>query len=96
MAASEPAEAQLAVVAEMFSTLSNPTRLAIFCRIVEREWSVNELAADLNISQSALSQHLRKLRDARIVKTRRDRQNMYYHCSDKAVVHFLTYTGLLR
>nr|WP_246727621.1 metalloregulator ArsR/SmtB family transcription factor [Agrobacterium sp. MA01] len=91
-----PTDVEFEVAAEVFSALANPTRLAVFCRIIEREWSVNELADSLSISQSALSQHLRRLRDSKMVKTRRDRQSMYYSCSDKTVIHFLTYSGLLR
>lgn len=82
-------------VALIFSTLANSIRLAIFCRIIEREWSVNELADDIGLSQSALSQHLRKLRNAKVVKTRRDRQVVYYRCEDTTVMTLLSQTGLI-
>lgn len=90
-----PLESDLERTASVFSTLANSIRLAIFCRIIEREWSVNELADDIGLSQSALSQHLRKLRDAKVVKTRRDRQTVYYRCDDTRVLDLLTQTGLI-
>jgi DNA-binding transcriptional ArsR family regulator len=64
--------------------------------VIEREWSVNELAAELKISQSALSQHLGKLRQARIVKVRRQSQSIFYRCDDDLVLRLLAEAGLLR
>jgi ArsR family transcriptional regulator, virulence genes transcriptional regulator len=80
----------------VFSSLSNPVRLAVLLRLIEREWSVNEMASDLAISQSALSQHLAKLRQAGIVSSRRDRQAVFYHCSDGCVSRLLAEAGLMR
>ncbi|MFL0692989.1 MAG: ArsR/SmtB family transcription factor [Agrobacterium tumefaciens] len=80
----------------VFSSLSNPVRLGVLLRLTEREWSVNEMALDLEISQSALSQHLGKLRHAGIVRSRRDRQTVFYHCSDAFVIRLLTEAGLMR
>lgn len=79
----------------LFSTLANPVRLAIFCRIIEREWSVNDLADEVGLRQSALSQHLRKLRDAKVVKTRRERHVVYYRCADAIVLRLLSQVGLI-
>jgi DNA-binding transcriptional ArsR family regulator len=80
----------------VFLTLSNTVRLGVLLRLIEREWSVNEMASDLQISQSALSQHLGKLRQAGIVRSRRDRQTVFYHCSDDTVMRLLTDAGLTR
>lgn len=80
----------------LLSCMASTTRLAILSRIIYREWSVNELADDLCISQSALSQHLRKLREAKIVRNRRDRQNMFYRCEDQRVIDLLTQVGVIR
>jgi ArsR family transcriptional regulator, virulence genes transcriptional regulator len=80
----------------VFASLSNPVRLGVLLRLTEREWSVNEMASDLAISQSALSQHLSKLRQAGIVRSRRDRQVVFYHCSDALVIRLLAEAGLLR
>lgn len=79
----------------VFSSLSNTIRLGILLRLIEREWSVNEMASDLRISQSALSQHLGKLRQAGIVRSRRDRQTVFYHCSDDNVMRLLIQAGLI-
>ncbi|KQW26378.1 hypothetical protein ASE36_20565 [Rhizobium sp. Root274] len=82
--------------AKVFTSLSNPTRLEVLLRIIKREWTVNELAADLHTSQSALSQHLGKLRQAGIVRARRDRQSIFYCCSDELVLRLLTEAGLVK
>lgn len=81
--------------AAVFTSLSNPIRLSVLLRLIEREWSVNELAADLVISQSALSQHLGKLRQAGIIRSRRYRQSIFYRCSDDLVLRLLAEIGLV-
>lgn len=86
----------LETVAKVFTSLSNPTRLEVLLRIIKREWTVNELAADLHISQSALSQHLGKLRQAGIVRARRDRQFLFYCCDDELVLRLLAEAGLMK
>ncbi|MFL0691629.1 MAG: ArsR/SmtB family transcription factor [Agrobacterium tumefaciens] len=88
-------EVDLEQIALLFATLANSARLAIFCRIIEREWSVNDLADEVGLRQSALSQHLRKLRDAKVVKTRRERQIVYYRCADATVLRLLSQVGLI-
>jgi ArsR family transcriptional regulator, virulence genes transcriptional regulator len=84
----------LETAAIIFSNLSNTVRLSVLVRLVKREWSVNELAAAVEIGQSALSQHLAKLRDAGLVRTRKDRQTVFYHCSDDTVIRLLAEAGL--
>lgn len=86
----------LGKAAHTFATLSNEVRLGVLLRIIEREWSVNELAVDLELSQSALSQHLGKLRQARIVRARRNRQSIFYRCDDDLVLRLLSEAGLLK
>lgn len=63
---------------ETLKALSNPKRLAILCRLGEGEVSVNGLSAEVGLSQSALSQHLAKLREQGLVATRREQQTIYY------------------
>lgn len=87
--------AALEKAADVFSHLSNPSRLNVLLRVIEREWSVNELSADLGMSQSALSQHLGKLRQARIVRGRRARQSVFYSCNDDLVLRLLAEVGLV-
>tara|TARA_B110000037_G_scaffold221669_1_gene293402 strand:+ start:591 stop:890 length:300 start_codon:yes stop_codon:yes gene_type:complete len=59
--------------------MANPKRLAILCRLGEKEESVSELSSHVDLSQSALSQHLAKLRELNLVATRREQQTIYYH-----------------
>jgi DNA-binding transcriptional ArsR family regulator len=53
--------------ADAWSALGDPTRRAIFERLVERPRAVGELAGGLPVSRPAVSQHLRVLKDARLV-----------------------------
>lgn len=78
----------------VFSSLSNAVRLGVLVRLIKREWSVNELASDLEIGQSALSQHLGKLRQAGIVRSRRNAQTMFYRCDNHTVIRLLAEAGL--
>jgi DNA-binding transcriptional ArsR family regulator len=64
--------------ADLLAALANRRRLAILCRLVEGERSVGALAESLGIGQSALSQHLAKLREQGLVSTRREGQTIYY------------------
>jgi DNA-binding transcriptional ArsR family regulator len=60
------------------SALADPTRRAIFERLAKRPMSVGELAEGLPVSRPAVSQHLRALKDARLVEHERaGTQNIY-------------------
>lgn len=76
--------------ARLFASLANECRLDILSIIIGREASVNELAAILGKSQSAVSQHLGKLRQENLVTTRRDGQTVYYFCQDLRVSRTFT------
>ncbi|EAU40426.1 transcriptional regulator protein (repressor of nodulation genes), ArsR family [Fulvimarina pelagi HTCC2506] len=65
-------------VAAILSLIANPARLRILCLLAEGEMQVGALAERVGLSQSALSQHLAKLRAGGAVETRRDRQTIYY------------------
>jgi ArsR family transcriptional regulator len=71
-------EAKAAAAARMLKALSNEHRLMILCKLTEGELSVGDLVDAIGLSQSALSQHLAKLRADRLVATRRDAQTIYY------------------
>lgn len=75
--------------ADLLALLANPNRLKVLGLIAKEEWSVSALATEIDLSQSALSQHLKKFRDANVVGVRRDAQNIYYSCSSKDVVKVL-------
>lgn len=62
----------------LLKALANENRLMILCHLEGRELSVSELNACLDLSQSALSQHLAVLRRDKLVKTRRKSQTIYY------------------
>ena len=54
----------------------------VLCQLVEGEHAVGALQEGSGLSQSALSQHLAKLRDAGLVATRREAQTIYYSLAD--------------
>ena len=62
----------------LLKALGNEHRLLILCRLLEGERSVGELVRLVGLSQSALSQHLARLRRDRLVTTRRKAQTIYY------------------
>jgi len=68
--------------ARLLKLLANEQRLTVLCRLSGTEMSVTELGEYVNLSQSALSQHLAKLRADGLVATRRDAQTIYYRLSD--------------
>jgi ArsR family transcriptional regulator, virulence genes transcriptional regulator len=69
-------------VAGRLALVANAKRLLILCELVNGERSVSSLQAAVGLSQSALSQHLAKLRDAGMVATRRESQTIHYRISD--------------
>ena len=74
----------------LLTVLANESRLAILCHLVEGEHSVGELLEAVGLSQSALSQHLAKLRASDIVATRRNAQTVYYRLASKAASSVMT------
>ncbi len=64
--------------AELFRTLADPTRRAVFERLAGSEMTVSELKAGFEVSQPAISQHLSALRGAGLVEERRQGRNAYY------------------
>lgn len=80
---------QAAIAAEFLSAMANPKRLLILTSLVNEEMAVGALANQVGLSQSALSQHLSKLRAQNLVTTRRDAQTIYYSTSSDAVLKVL-------
>ena len=70
---------------DVLRALSNETRLLVLCQLGRGELSVGELNALVGLSQSALSQHLAKLRAAGLVATRREAQTIFYRIADPRV-----------
>ena len=71
-------ETQAEAIVSLLKALSNEKRLVIICALSEGEKNVGELERRVDLSQSALSQHLARLRRDGIVKTRREAQTIYY------------------
>ena len=69
--------------ASWMKVLSNPHRLKIICVLYYGEKFVGELGVATGLSQSAMSQHLARLRRAGLVETRRDGQAIYYSLTQK-------------
>jgi DNA-binding transcriptional ArsR family regulator len=76
-AADLPAE-QVDLAVEVFRMLADPTRVRVLWALIDAERSVNELAAQLGKPPASVSQHLAKLRMARLVRTRRHGTHMFY------------------
>lgn len=64
--------------AQLLKLLAHPQRLRVLCLLADGESSVGDLNRRVDLSQSALSQHLAKLRDTGLVTTRRESQAIYY------------------
>jgi ArsR family transcriptional regulator len=76
-------EQQASRVAAILRAIANERRLMILCKLVEMgEANVTSLAAAVGLSQSALSQHLAKMRQEGIVTYRRDRQTLWYRIAE--------------
>ena len=79
--------------ADLLSAMSNAKRLLILCNLIEGEMPVGQLAETVGLSQSALSQHLAKLRARKLVSTRRDAQTIYYSIASESVYRVLETIG---
>lgn len=75
--------AKAGAAAALMKALSNEHRLLILCHLIAAgELTVGSLVERIGLSQSALSQHLAKLREERLVSFRRDAQTLFYRVSD--------------
>ena len=75
-------EELLADVVDTFKALSDPTRAQLVYLLTEREYSVNELSTQVSVSASTVSHHLTKLRAIRLVRTRREGNQIFYSIDD--------------
>ena len=80
-----PKEETLYDLAEFFKVFGDSTRIRIICALFESEMCVYDLAACLDMTQSAISHQLRILKQANLVKFRRDGKLMYYSLDDEHV-----------
>ena len=72
-------------LAALFKALSDPTRVRIMSALARREFCVNDLAAALEMTQSAVSHQLSDLRELRVVRYRRDGRHIFYRLDDEHV-----------
>jgi ArsR family transcriptional regulator, virulence genes transcriptional regulator len=83
-------ERNAAQAAQFLKLLANENRLLILCRLMlAREMSVNDLAGAVGLSQSALSQHLGKMREEGLLATRRAAQTVFYRIADRDAARLL-------
>ena len=88
-------ESEQSKLTTVLRAMSNAKRMRILNELSDgRERSVSELEGVIaSLSQSALSQHLARLRRANIVRTRRESQTIYYSIDDSDVLHILGLLG---
>ncbi len=72
-----------------YKALGDPTRLKMVMALTGGEMCVCDLAAFLGLTESAVSHHLRRLKDLALVKSRRDGQILYYSLDDEHVSKIL-------
>ena len=77
-------------MAEVFRMLADPTRVQILWALVRNEKSVNDLASHVGKPASSVSQHLAKLRMARLVRTRREGTTIFYSLDNNHVAQLVT------
>ena len=83
-------ERKAAEAAGLLKLLANENRLLILCRLaMAREMSVNGIADAVGLSQSALSQHLAKMREDGLLATRREAQTVFYRIADPNAARLL-------
>lgn len=78
-----PAESQQESLAEFFRMMGSSTRVGILCCLMaQEEMCVGDISAALNMTQSAVSNQLKQLKHARLIRARRDGKMIYYALSD--------------
>lgn len=80
-----PREDTLMDLSDTFKVFSDSTRLKILCALIQAEMCVCDIAALLGMTQSAVSHQLRVLKQANLVKNRRDGKVVYYSIADAHV-----------
>ena len=73
-------------VAELFRAFSDPSRVRIIYAIVEQEVNISTLAEMIGLTESAVSHHMRGLRQMRLVRSRRDGKEVYYAIDDPHII----------
>ena len=88
-----PGEEELARMAELFKVFGDSTRIRILFALSKRELCVCDLAELLGMTQPAMSYQLKIIRQARLIKNRREGKTVYYTLADD---HVRTIIGMAR
>ena len=86
----QPDDEYLYDLAELFKVFGDSTRIRILYALVESELCVNDIAQLLNLGQSAVSHQLRILKDAKLVRFRREGKIIFYALDDEHVRNILS------
>lgn len=89
IAAAQPPIEELYELAELFKIFGDSTRIRILYVLFDHELCVSDIAELLNMSQSSVSHQLRILKDAKLIKYRRDGKSIYYSLDDDHVYHII-------
>lgn len=81
----QPTEEHLYDLAELFKMFGDSTRVKILFALIETELCVGDLAQILNLTQSSVSHQLRLLKDAKLVRFRREGKIIFYSLADEHV-----------
>lgn len=82
--------AKAAEVAELLKLIANPHRLAVLCALTEQPMNATSLTELVGISQTAMSNHLSRLRSAGIIEYQREHRELIYTLSDPRITTLLT------
>lgn len=83
--------AKAGAVSNLLKAMANGRRLMVLCKLAEHgELTVGDLAREVALSQSALSQHLAKMRDENLVSFRRESQTVWYRIADPRTATLLS------
>lgn len=75
--------------ARFLKSLAHRDRLKVLCSLIDNEIPVTEIEAQVGISQSAVSQHLAKLKEEGVLQARRDGRQVFYSIADPMVLSIM-------
>ena len=82
-------------VESVLKKLANANRLMILCSLIESEKSTDDLMTITGLSQSALSQHLKKLKDDNMISIRKSGRHIYYRICDMKIINLISTLHLI-
>ena len=84
-----PGADDITALSDFFKVMGDGTRLKILIALINGEFCVSELSSILNMSQSAVSHQLKSLRNAKLIRARRDGRMIYYALDDDHIKDIL-------